>query len=188
MKGFETQSLCFLSTRFSIKVKVVRAEIEAAEDKARFLPFLMFGDDGTLRKSRTFATLTWFSALATHEHCLQSRFPFYVIAKHELVPGMTECDLQRAIVWAFDVWMTGKHPALDPQGNAWSDKRRLSLAGSPIAGGHIPVYCGCVADQDWIAQHYRFLQKWDRVECCHRCMARTGPGPLTGHAMRLRHH
>jgi hypothetical protein len=48
-------------------------EITAAIDKTRYLPLLVFGDDGTLRKSRAFSTMTWYSALAEKEGCLHSR-------------------------------------------------------------------------------------------------------------------
>ena len=75
------------------------SDITAAEDRSKFVPIVIFGDDGTLRKSRAFSTITWHSGLWTTDISLHTRFPVFLVAKHVLVPGVTERDLQTQLVW-----------------------------------------------------------------------------------------
>ena len=107
-------------------------EIVDTTDRSRFLPILLFGDDGCLRKSRSFTTLKWYPAFHAPAHCLHSKFPLYIMARHTLVPGVTEIDVERATVWAFDVWVSGRHPHVNPAGERWADKRRQDLVGTEL--------------------------------------------------------
>jgi len=110
----------------------LRDSIVGAADRSRFLPILLFGDDGTLRKTRCFSTLTWFPALHSREHCLHSRIPLFLMPKHILVPSVTESAAERVVVWAFDVWISGKHPHLNPDHEPWEDRHRRDLGGTDL--------------------------------------------------------
>ncbi len=153
----------------------------AAEDKSVFLPVHIFGDDGTLKKSRVFGTVTWFCGLFSKYAVLDSRVPCYVVPRHILVKDYTENKMQEAICWAFEVWLTGKFPRCNHLGQPWpANSIRAALAenNQRIAGGHIAVYVNTTADQMWAAQHFRYATMWSSIECCHRCGASTTAGPL----------
>jgi hypothetical protein len=85
----------------------LRDLICAAPDKSKFIPFTIFGDDGTMKKTRMMHTITWFSSLYSNLCHMESRFPGYMLPGHMLLPNITEPDLQTALVWSFTVWMTG---------------------------------------------------------------------------------
>ena len=93
----------------------------------------------------------------------------------------TEQELQRVLVWAFQIWMTGLFPFLDYYGNPWAAKTARGMMAARnhrIAGGHIGVYVQTVCDQLWLVQHYHFDSLWSKTEVCNRCLARNAAGPL----------
>ena len=153
----------------------------AASDLSLYLPIHIFGDDACLKKSRAIGTITWCPGVWTPLTALQSRIPFYVVARHLLVANHTENELQKVLVWAMTVWQSGKFPSADHLGNCWPDRSvRQALCqehSGTIAGGHCGVYVGQVADQLWLAQHYRLAQSWSTGDCCHRCFAGHARGP-----------
>ncbi len=95
----------------------LREQIVNAPDRSKFLPIHFFGDDGTLRKTRVMKTMTWFSALETHLCALHSRIPCYVLPRHIVLKDKTENDMQETMVWAMDVWATGKFYYHDSTGS-----------------------------------------------------------------------
>lgn len=105
--------------------------------------------------------------------------PLFIVPKHACVPQLTECDLQAHLCWAFECWSSGRFPSLDPgTGQPWADRERRAKAGLEIAGGHLPVITGIVADQDWSQCHFRWEQKWTGLDICHKCVARSDAGAL----------
>ena len=154
-------------------------DIRAAVDKSLFLPLHLFGDDGTLRKTRVFRTITWYSALFSKLSALHSRIPFYIIGKHAVLADFTEIELQKVLCWSFEIWSTGRFPHLDHRGEEWPRHSwRRRVAGSKIAGGHVGCYTGTVGDLEWIALTYRYEQRWNSIEICPRCFCRDAAGPL----------
>ena len=157
----------------------LRELIVSSADKSKFLPIHFFGDDGTLRKTRVMATMTWFPGLETPLSALHSRIPCYVLPRHILLPDMTESAVQERIVWAMDIWATGRFSYLDSKQVEWkSGSVRSKLAGQPICGGYIGVYVNTTADQQWILQHFRHEENYNKVDMCTWCCAQNCAGPL----------
>jgi hypothetical protein len=147
---------------------------------SKYLPLHIFGDDGTLKKSRAMAVITWFSAVYTSLNAVESRVPFYTLPRHILVPDYTENELQRVLVWSFSIWLTGVFPTCDWKGNPWPRNSLRALLGErreQIAGGHIGVYTATICDQLWGKQHYRLEHNWAAANVCGRCDAINGAGP-----------
>ena len=154
---------------------------ESGGDLYNFWPIQLFGDDGTLKKSRAMGSITWFPAVFSEATTLDSRIPVYVVPRHILVKDYTENRLQEALCWSFEMWATGRFPHVNHLQRDWpsnSLRALFSSRGHKIAGGHIGVYVGSVCDQLWGAQHFRWSSIWSTVECCSRCFARNEPGPL----------
>ena len=95
-------------------------EIRDAEDKTKYLPFLMFGDDGTMAKTRVMKCMTWHCALHSKFTSSHSRMPFYVVPQHLVIDNLTEQKLQETIVWAFQVWTIGRFSFCDQDHKAWT--------------------------------------------------------------------
>ncbi len=158
----------------------LRDQIIAAPDKSIFLPFSIFGDDGTMRKTRMMHTITWFSSLYSELPHLESRFPGYMVPGHMMIPDITEPHMQEAFAWSFSVWLTGYFPSLDhkleqfPEGSV---RKRLADSRARIAGGYIAVYTNTIADDKWLHEHYRFEQHWSKIDICKDCHAQDAPGP-----------
>ena len=115
----------------------MREEIIAAEDKSKFLALTLFGDDGTMRKTRMLHTMTWFSALSCDIPHLRSRIPCYMVAGHVLLRNVTEPQLQEAIAWSFMVWQTGRFPINDHlccEFPPRSVRRQLAYSNASICG------------------------------------------------------
>ena len=98
---------------------------------------------------------------------------------HITLDEITEIHLQETMAWSFAVWLTGRYPTLDHTGSPIAEttlRGAMGLQSHEIAGGHVGVYVGTVADQPWIAQHFRFATSWSGLEICHRCLAENQPG------------
>ena len=157
-----------------------REAIIESPDRSKFLALHLFGDDGTLRKSRVMKTVTWMSALHTPLTALHSRIPFYVLPKH-IVLDATEFELQSAISWSFHIWLSGLFPSCNHKGEAWpsnSIRAKLAAEQHQIAGGHVGIYTGFVSDELWKKEHFRFDTMYSNVDMCSRCEARSCAGPL----------
>ena len=148
-------------------------------DLSMFLSISLFGDDGCLKKTRSMGTITWYPSVFTEALVLESRIPVYVVPRHILVPGFTECKLQEALSWAFEAWLTGRYPSCDHLGEAWrSSSWRGHHQGDLLCGGRIGVFTGATADQMWSAQHFRWSTVWGTNECCYKCYADKSLGAL----------
>ena len=151
----------------------LKETIIATPDKSVFLAIQLFGDDGMVRKRSVYQTLTWNSALTTGFAALHCRFPTYIMPTGLQISGITEVELQAAVIWSFHMWHTRRFGFYSHLGEDWpANSQRSRMAGELIAGGYIPVYVGTTADMLWRKQHYRFPQHWQTTEICHRCEAR----------------
>jgi hypothetical protein len=77
---------------------------------------------------------------------------------HIAVDDVTENALQNTMVRSFDTWLTGKMPKRNHLGMEFPKNPSRAVMGNEnhvLRGGHIGVYVGCVADQLWLAQHFR---------------------------------
>ena len=159
----------------------MRQAILDAEDRTMYFPIHLFGDDGTLRKSRAFQTVTWFSALPTTLTALHCRIPCYLVPNHLIVRHVTEARLQKVIAWSLGVWLTGRFPRCDDVGTQWPPatvRAKLASEDTLIAGGHIAVFAGAVCDHLWMQQHFRYAKVSSPNSSCHVCSAQDAPGPL----------
>ena len=159
----------------------LRDQICRASDKSRYLPITIFGDDGTMRKTRMLHTITWMCSLYSNLPHLESRFPGYMLAGHMMLPNITEPAMQAAFVWSFAAWATGSFPIADHTSTMFamgSTRRRLADSEVQIAGGFIPVYTATICDTKWMNEHYRFQQVWSKIDICAQCIAQDAPGAL----------
>ena len=159
----------------------LRMVITNASDRARFLPLQLFGDDGCLKKSRVYRTLTWFPATHTSLETMESRIPTYCLPSHSAILDVTDVDVQEAVVWSFCSWLTGRMPQTNHLQESFEKGTTRYMMGQQrqcIAGGHTGVYVGTLADQLWMLQHYRFNQSWMKTDCCNQCFAQNASGFL----------
>lgn len=159
----------------------LREEAVAAPDRGKHLPLQPFGDDGCLRKTRVMRTFTWYPATWTPLAALHSRIPTYLIPQHVALKDITDSELQRCVVWSFLVWMSGRMPTLDHCSTELRKGSMRNLVGErhdTIAGWHVGVFVGTIADALWMAQHYRWSSCWSSLDSCFRCFAWNDGGAL----------
>lgn len=140
------------------------------------VPIRLWGDDRPLGKNRELRTLTWCSAVGSGS-AWQTRFPIYFAQTSYLQPT-TEREVLRIVAWSLEALALGKHPAVDYNGEPFTDKSRAMRAGTPLTPWNFRgIFVQVSGDWKWLIEVFNWPWTPKAGESCRKCRC-TSAGPL----------